>query len=127
MNAPGSFPGYLRWSVYGLLIAVSVGAMTARVMQVESSSKADPSPFLSANDRSRRATIRALVDEGTYAIDNVIFKSSRTGSRAASIGDPSRGAGGSFVEENRPKDRVWHSIDIVYHKSSDGQWHYFSS
>lgn len=29
-------------------------------------------PFLSANDRSRWCTIRALVEDGTYAIDNVI-------------------------------------------------------
>ncbi|MEK6248485.1 MAG: hypothetical protein N2C12_09930, partial [Planctomycetales bacterium] len=29
-------------------------------------------PFLSANDRSRWCTIRALVDEGTYAITNII-------------------------------------------------------
>ena len=29
-------------------------------------------PFLSANDRSRWATVRALVEHGTYAIDDVI-------------------------------------------------------
>lgn len=94
---------YCRWSVYGLLIAVSLGAMAARVMQVHNGSRADPSPFLSANDRSRWATIRSLVDEGTYAIDRVIFK------------------------ENGERNRPWYSIDVVYHKSTDGQWHYYSS
>ena len=94
---------YLRWSVYGLLIAVSVGAMTARVMDAQNRSKADPSPMFSANDRSRWATIRALVDEGTYAIDRVIFKS------------------------DGQRDRKWHSIDVVYHQGGDGQWHYYSS
>ncbi len=29
-------------------------------------------PFLSANDRSRWDTVRALVEHGTYAIDDVI-------------------------------------------------------
>ncbi len=104
MNASGSTTtDYFRWSVYGILIAVSVGAMAARVMEVQNASRADPSPFLSANDRSRWATIRALVDEGTYAIDRVIFK------------------------QDGERNRAWHSIDVVYHKSSDGQWHYYSS
>jgi hypothetical protein len=65
---------YFRWSVYGLLIAVAVGAMAARVMQVHNGSRHNPSPFLSANDRSRWATIRSLVDDGTYAIDRVGFE-----------------------------------------------------
>jgi hypothetical protein len=43
----------LRWSMYALLIAVATAAMTSRLMQVRSASRADPSPFLSANDRSR--------------------------------------------------------------------------
>ena len=29
-------------------------------------------PFLSANDRSRWATVRALVEHGTYAIDDIV-------------------------------------------------------
>lgn len=98
-----SLPNYFRWPIYGLLIAVSVGAMAARVMDVRSASRADPSPFLSANDRSRWATIRALVDHGTYAIDDVIFK------------------------ENGERNRAWHTIDLVYHRDSSGQWHYYSS
>ena len=105
---------YGRWFVYLLLIAVSVGAMAARVMEVHNGSSKNPSPFLSANDRSRWATIRALVDEGTYAVDRVIFKDYDR------LGD--------FAE--RPKetrDGVWYGLDTVYHKSSDGQWHYFSS
>src|SRR5690348_18145214 len=32
-----------------------------------------PTPFLSANDRSRWATIRSLGDGGTYVIDDIIF------------------------------------------------------
>jgi hypothetical protein len=109
-----SVSDYLRWSVYGLLIAVSVGTMTARVMQVQSASRADPSPFLSANDRSRWATIRALVDDGTYAIDRIIFEQY----------DQHDDLTAPKEDEHDP---VWHSIDIVYHRGSDGKWHYYSS
>jgi len=93
----------LRWSIYLLLLVVSLSALTSRIMRVESSDKKHPSPFLSANDRSRWSTIRALVDQGTYAIDDVIFD-----------------ARGNRV-------RGWHTIDLVRHKGSDGREHYYSS
>ena len=93
----------LRWTVYWLLIVASAGVMTARITQVRSSSLKDPSPFLSANDRSRWCTIRSLVDEGTYSIDKVIFKPDGT------------------------RDRRWHTIDMVRHKGNDGREHYYSS
>ncbi|WP_145099936.1 hypothetical protein [Anatilimnocola aggregata] len=93
----------LRWSVYALLIAISLASMTARLMQVRSSSLKDPSPFLSANDRSRWCTIRSLVDHGTYAIDDVIF------------------------DEKGNRARAWHTIDLVKHRGADGQEHYYSS
>ncbi len=54
-------------------------------------------PFLSANDRSRWLTIRSLVEEGTYEIDN-------------------------FFRQPR-----WDSIDMVSHKGRDGEQHYYSS
>ena len=54
-------------------------------------------PFLSANDRSRWDTIRALVEHGTYAIDDVI------------------------AEPN------WDTIDMVKHQDADGDWHLYSS
>ncbi len=54
-------------------------------------------PFLSANDRSRWATVRALVEHGTYAIDDVI------------------------------SDRGWDTIDMVKHVGADGQEHLYSS
>ena len=93
----------LRWSIYWLLIVASAGVMTSRIMQVRSSSLKDPSPFLSANDRSRWCTIRSLVERGTYAIDDIIFKPDGT------------------------RDRRWHTIDLVKHRSSYGGEHYFSS
>lgn len=54
-------------------------------------------PFLSANDRSRWLTIRSLVEEGTYEVDN-------------------------FFRQPR-----WDSIDMVSHLGRDGERHYYSS
>lgn len=54
-------------------------------------------PFLSANDRSRWLTIRSLVEEGTYEVDN-------------------------FFRQPR-----WDSIDMVSHQGRDGKQHYYSS
>ena len=54
-------------------------------------------PFLSANDRSRWCTVRALVEHGTYAIDEVT------------------------VERN------WDTIDMVMHRGRDGRPHIYSS
>lgn len=54
-------------------------------------------PFLSANDRSRWMTIRALVEHGTYEIDAI-------------VGQP-----------------TWDTIDLVQHRGRDGQLHLYSS
>jgi hypothetical protein len=54
-------------------------------------------PFLSSNDRSRWLTVRALVEKGTYEIDDF-------------IGLPN-----------------WDSIDKVQHRGRDGQLHLYSS
>ena len=90
----------LRWTAYSLLIALSVGGMLGRLLAVNSVDRVGleallyrqgrddwqkQRPFLSANDRSRWLTVRALVEHGTYAIDDV------------------------RVEPN------WDTIDMVYH------------
>jgi hypothetical protein len=54
-------------------------------------------PFLSANDRSRWMTIRALVEHGTYEIDKI-------------VGQP-----------------TWDTIDMVQHRGRDGELHLYSS
>ncbi len=93
----------LRLAVYGLLIVISVGTMIGRIWTVKSS--LGETPLLSANDRSRWCTVRALVDHGTYVIDDVIFE------------DPVR----------KKRDREWYTIDMVRHKGHDGREHYYSS
>jgi hypothetical protein len=89
----------LRWSVYLILIAVAAGNMTGRLLAVNSVDKAGSHqrPFLSANDRSRWLTVRALVEQGTYAIDGIV---------------------------DEPN---WDTIDMVRHRGSDGQPHLYSS
>ena len=54
-------------------------------------------PFLSANDRSRWLAIRALVDHGQFEIDPLLDR------------------------------RVWNTIDMVQHRSRDGELHLYSS
>src|SRR6056297_1479858 len=61
-------------------------------------------PFLSANDRSRWATVSSLVEDGTYRID-----------RQMAIRDP------------QTRRRTWQSIDRVRHRGRDGQLHDYSS
>lgn len=86
----------LRRGVYLLLVVLAAGDVTGRLCAVNSvdaiglerhlneaaRAKAAPGavprlrtlqrPFLSANDRSRWCTVRALVEHGTYAIDDVV-------------------------------------------------------
>jgi hypothetical protein len=92
-----------RRAVYAILIAITSAIMLARVVRLDSPDPKSPTPFLSANDRSRWATIRALGDDGTYVIDHIIFD-----------------ARGNRI-------RGWHTIDLVKHRGSDGQEHYYSS
>lgn len=54
-------------------------------------------PFLSANDRSRWLTVRALVEHGKYEIDEL-------------VGQP-----------------TWDTIDMVQHRGRDGELHLYSS
>ena len=98
MNALARIP-WSRW----LLLAICL-VNVARVCTVHRFVSGKPTPFLSANDRSRWSTIRSLGDDNTFILDDVIFNP-RTGKR----------------------DPKWYSIDLVRHRSSDGKEHYFSS
>lgn len=84
--APASSQASLRWFIYSLLIALSLGQVAGRILAVNAVDKAALSsylkskdrpdwqkqrPFLSGNDRSRWATVRALVDQGHWYIDDV--------------------------------------------------------
>ena len=73
--------------VYALLIAVSASSMVGRILAVnavdtvrlernlKNQGRDDwrkQRPFLSSNDRSRWATVRALAEYGTYQIDEIV-------------------------------------------------------
>jgi hypothetical protein len=94
----------LRWTIYWLLIVAAAATVSGRIASVTGTGRDPRTPFLSANDRSRWCTIRALVDHGTFVIDDVIFDPA-TGKRAAG----------------------WHTIDLVKHRGWDGREHYYSS
>jgi len=89
MTGPADDPRRrLRRAVYLLLIALSTGSIVGRTLAVnsvdyirlekhlkEKEKRRDwqkQRPFLSANDRSRWCTVRALVEHGTYAIDDIV-------------------------------------------------------
>ena len=99
----GGISSRSRWAIYALLITIAASMATARIVRLRPADPKSPTPFLSANDRSRWATIRALGDDGTYAIDHIIFDAQ--GRRA----------------------RGWHTIDLVRHRGRDGREHYYSS
>jgi len=102
----------LRWSVYVLLIVVSTGIMLARVMSV--TNRHGQTPFLSANDRSRVATMRALVEHGTYAIDEIVYETEDGRVLRDEDGKPVRNG-------------VWHTIDMVRHTNRQGELRSYSS
>ncbi len=106
----------LRWGLYGLVIAAAAGVMAGRLLAVNSVDRVQlerylyrqylqgrrqnwqlQRPFLSANDRSRWATVRALVEHGTYEIDRII------------------------TEPN------WDTIDKVRHPNAQGEMRFYSS
>ncbi|HEX5102873.1 MAG TPA: hypothetical protein VFV87_03630, partial [Pirellulaceae bacterium] len=102
-GSAGASPSRFRWSLYTLLIVVAVGLVTARIVRNRSPDAFSPTPFQSANDKSRWCTIRALGDDGVYSIDHIVFYE-----------------GGQQV-------RGWHTIDLVRHRGPDGREHYYSS
>ncbi len=92
-----------RWPIYRLLIVIALAIAAGRIAVIRSSE--GDTAFLSANDRSRWATVASLGERGTYAIDQQI-----------AITNP--------VYRNR---RPWDSIDKVRHIGRDGKQHYYSS
>lgn len=99
-GAPAS-PISIRTVIY-LLLGLAAVLQFCRIVQVQSAT--GEVPFQSANDRSRWCTIAALAISGTYEIDEII-----------EIRDP------------QTRRRTWYTIDMVQHRGSDGQQHFYSS
>lgn len=100
-DQPGPLEQTVR-SVMVTLIFIALAVSAGRIAVVRSAG--GEVPFLSANDRSRWATVSALVEDGTYHID-----------RQTAIRDP------------ETRRRTWQSIDRVRHVGRDGKMHDYSS
>ncbi len=126
-------PSELRRSIYLVLIAVAVAIATAKVVGGENvfeasrnkapegkdgvkgygsekyrtwpSERPDPTPMYSSNDKSRWATVRCLVDEGTYVIGKRIYPDGR---------DPK-----TFRDEGVVAEPQYKSLDIVLRPLGD--------
>lgn len=96
----GLFCARKHWSVYWIIIVLTLVTLTARVMHVQNHKSRGDTPFFSANDRSRWCTVHSLVDFGTFEIDRII---------------------------ERESEIHWDTIDKVRHVGADGQFHYYSS
>ena len=103
METTSDDPGRsLRRTVYLLLAVTALASAAGRIMSVRATT--GETPMLSANDRSRWCTIAALVDHGSYQIDEVIEQ-----------------------KHERTKRRHWYTIDMVRHRGPDGREHFYSS
>ena len=117
---------WLRWLIYLLVISASSVAAGYRILHVNLLDQAtrerlksegkpywEGSPLLSANDRSRWCTIRALGDGNRYEIDGIIANPDNPGE--FDLADP------------RKRNRFWATIDLVKHPDQQGEMHYYSS
>lgn len=89
-------------TIIWFILAASLLLVGVRIATVKSPT--GEVPFLSANDRSRWATVASLVDYRTYAIDQLQNRR-----------DPVT------------KRKTWQTIDRVQHRDTDGQIHDYSS
>ena len=89
-----------HWSIYWIFIVCSVAMVVGKIATVENLRSGKETPYFSANDRSRWATVRALGDDDTFEIDEVITP-------------------------DQPIN--WDTIDKVKHIGSDGEMHAYSS
>lgn len=94
-------PQNRRVRMHIILIAVTLALVSGRIATVINSE--GDSAFLSANDRSRWVSVAALVENGTFAIDELI------------------------TIETPKGHRLWDTIDKVRHVGADGELHYYSS
>jgi hypothetical protein len=119
-NAP------LRRFVYGLLITITGAITTARIIGVElvhepslpkrwPKSIPEKMPTFSSNDRSRWATVRALVETGTYVVGRrVEDPTAEDGSRIVDgrrVPDPNAKAG--YFDEGIAFQDGYKSVDMV--------------
>ncbi len=94
-------PVAVRVLVYTLLLVSAFSSMVVRLGWTQRQVGDEASPMLSANDRSRWVTVRALVETGSYEIDR--------------------------YTKDPVLSRHWNTIDKVVHEGLDGRLHEYSS
>ncbi len=90
-------------SIRNMLVLIALAIAAGRIAVV--TSKEGDTAFLSANDRSRWCTVAALVEHGTYAIDEQI----------------------EIADAIKRHHHPWGTIDKVRHLGRDGKQHHYSS
>ena len=134
-----------RWA-YGLVIATAVAMAAGRIASATlvyepnqprawPAARPRPMPTFGSNDRSRWATVRALVDDGTYAVGKrdpkavVVSAVAGLGSpdplQAAVLAQagyavrtgPAANAGIIFEDGWQSVDKVLHPATLVYYSS----------
>ncbi|MBL8853921.1 MAG: hypothetical protein JNK57_08105 [Planctomycetaceae bacterium] len=93
--------GQVRLFIYALILTSAFASMVVRLGWTQRQVGEESSPMLSANDRSRWVTVRALTETGSYEIDPYTR-------------DPVQA-------------RHWNTIDKVVHPGPDGRLHDYSS
>jgi hypothetical protein len=130
---PSREPAPLRRHVYALLIVVAAGMALGHILHAElvlepsrhrreddpndhrrrwPATRPKPMPTFSSNDRSRWATVRALVDRGTYVIGHRYPASLLSGSSASALvaspqtGGPLLAAVSAAASEELPRGYI---------------------
>ena len=103
---PTELPAFCQqrhWAIYWILIACAMATIAGRIATVQNHQASTPeaaTPFFSANDRSRWAAVRAMVDEQQFHIDDAIER-------------------GQAIR--------WDTIDKVQHLDAEGNMRSYSS
>jgi hypothetical protein len=142
MTAPGGDPNAsLRWGVYLILIVISVGTMTGRLLSVNSINRIDLERHLVNRDLKKVETAlktRELSDEelaDKLAAARERFERKHQLQRPfLSANDRSRWLAiralvelGTYEIDSLLDRDVWNTIDMVQHRGRDGKLHLYSS
>jgi hypothetical protein len=142
MTALGGDPNAsLRWGVYLILIAISVGMMTGRLLSVNSINRIDLERHLVNRDLKKVETaLKAQGLAGEEYVDKLakarerFEKEHKLQRPFLSANDRSRWLAiralvelGTYEIDSLLDRDVWNTIDMVQHRGSDGELHLYSS
>jgi hypothetical protein len=123
-TCPAELPNWCaqrHWAIFWVIIVCAVATVGGRILTVRNYSADGEPAFFSANDRSRWATIRALGDEGTYAIDSVTKRRNNQEIKRLALEEEQAGTNNEYFKIR------WDTIDQVRHVDEAGKFRYYSS